>query len=326
MNNNMKVLQKDLNNNNIDSYIILNMDFIRIGDYLIFDIYINSLGQYIIIIEESTILTPILMAKLKKQTNLYISKADAYKQELNCYSLKYHVRYYQDDYTKILDFLYIINEKIFSDFLKSEDDIINIENVTLLIKSIIYLIHDNHKYIKNIMPHFKNVDDLATHSLHVLIYAMNLGNALNLSTSKLLKLGIASLLHDIGIKKIDSAILNKEGTLSPQELQVVQNHTKYSVEIVKHNDVSNKDILDAILHHHENNDGSGYPDHLKKEDISDYASIISIVNVFNALTTDRAHRKAYRSFNALKLMMQDTKMINKFNFSYIELFLRSLEE
>jgi len=319
----MKVLQKNLNN--IDSYVILNMDFIKIGDYLIFDIYIHSMGQYIIIIEESTILTSTLMAKLTRQSNLYISKKDAYKQELNCYSLKYHVRYYQDDYIKILDFLYIINDKIFTNFLKSDDNLINIENVTLLIKSIIYLIHDNNRYLKNIMPHFKNIDNLATHSLHVLIYAINLGNALNLSTSKLLKLGIAGLLHDIGTKKIDDAILNKEDKLSFNELETIHNHTKYSVEIVKHNDISDISIIDAIMHHHENSDGSGYPHHLKQEDISDYASILSIVDVFNALTSDRVHRKAYSSFNALKMMMQDAKMINKFNHAYIELFLHTLE-
>jgi len=319
----MKVLQKNLNN--ISSYVILNMDFIKIGDYLIFDIYIHSMGQYIIIIEESTILTSILMAKLKRQSNLYISKEDAYKQELNCYSLKYHVRYYQDDYIKILDFLYIINDKIFLDFFKSEEDLINVENVTLLIKSIIYLIHDNHKYLKNIMPHFKNIDDLATHSLHVLIYAMNLGNALNLSTSKLLKLGIAALLHDVGTKKIDDAILNKEDKLSSDELKIVQKHIEYSVEIMQYNDIFDSSIIDAVMHHHENSDGSGYPYGIKQEELSDYASILSIVDVFNALTSDRAHRKAYSSFNALKLMMQDKKMMNKFNTTYIELFLHTLE-
>jgi len=323
MNNNMKVLQKKLNS--ISSYIILNMDFIKIGDYLIFDIYTHSMGQYIIIIEESTILTPILMAKLKKEDNLYISKADAYKQELNCYSLKYHVRYYQDDYIKIIDFLYIINDKIFADFLESEDDIINTENVTLLIKSIIYLIHDNNKYLKNIMPKFKTIDDLATHSLHVLIYAMNLGNALNLSTRKLLQLGTAALLHDIGTKKIDDAILNKEEKLSFSELETIQNHIQYSVDIMKFNDITDKFIINAVMQHHENNDGTGYPHKLHKEAISDYASILSIVDVFNALTSDRAHRKAFSSFNALKMMMQDKKMMNKFNTSYIELFLHSLK-
>jgi HD-GYP domain-containing protein (c-di-GMP phosphodiesterase class II) len=199
------------------------------------------------------------------------------------------------------------------------------ENVTLLIKAIIYLIQDNNKYLKNLMPYFKTIDDLATHSIHVAIYAINLGHSLEFSNKKLLKLGIAGLLHDIGTIKIDTAILNKDSSLTQEEIELIQHHPKYSVELLTQNDISDPDILDTVLHHHENNDGTGYPDRLQGKSIRKCSAILSIVNVFNALTSDRAHRKAFRSFEALKIMMQDKKMRNKFNTDYIEHFLRTLQ-
>lgn len=319
----MKILQKDLNL--VDDYKTLNMDFVKVGDYLIFDIFMKSKGGYLILIEDGTVLTSTLMQKLQRQNALYIAKKDQYKQELNPHSLKYHVRYYQEDYIKILDFLYTINEEIFSNFLNSDDNIIKVEDVTQLIKAIIYLIHDNNRYLKNIMPSFKNSNELAVHSLHVAIYAVNLGNALHFTTNKLLRLGISALLHDVGIKKINSEIIDKEGELSLAELEKIHLHSQYSVEIMKHNQILDPYIIDAVIHHHESNDGSGYPHHLKEEEISNCASILAIVDVFDALTNNRPQRKAYNSFNALKLMMKDEKMAPKFNTAFVQLFLHTLE-
>ena len=310
-----------------DAYIQLNMDFIREGDHLIFDIFIKKLNDYILMLEEGTILTYQLVQEVKRQALLFISKNDEEKQNLNAVSLKYHIRYNQDNYPKTLHLLSIINEEIFSEYFSSDDDLFNLENIKLLVKAIIYLIKDNNKYLKNIMPLFESPKDyeLSTHSLHVAIYAINLGNALNFDTHKLLHLGVASLLHDIGIKKIDSDIVTKNSSLSLDELEIIHHHSQYSVDIMKHNKISNEKILDAVLHHHENYDGTGYPNGFKVENISDFSAIISIVDVFDALTNSRPQRKAYRSFNALKIMLHGKNMRHKFNHSYIQEFLHTLE-
>ena len=78
------------------------------------------------------------------------------------------------------------------------------------------------------------------------------------------------------------------------------------------------------MHHHEQYDGSGYPEKLKEEDISVYASILSICDVFDALTSERPHRKQYSSFEAIKMMIKDDSMANKFNHKYLQLLLKSL--
>jgi HD-GYP domain-containing protein (c-di-GMP phosphodiesterase class II) len=76
------------------------------------------------------------------------------------------------------------------------------------------------------------------------------------------------------------------------------------------------------MHHHESHDGTGYPDALLSEEISPFASILSVCDVFEALTNDRPYRKKYSTFNALKIMMKDDEMVNKFNQEYLKSFLK----
>jgi HD-GYP domain-containing protein (c-di-GMP phosphodiesterase class II) len=217
-----------------------------------------------------------------------------------------------------------VTEQLFDMFLKNKDNKINLNCVELIVKSIIYLIKYDPIFIKNTMPYFKNEHMLKNHSLHVAIYALTLGHALKLSDEQLLKLGTAGLLHDVGFKKIDDAIINKESHLSAAETSIVQKHVLYSVEIIKQNKIHDPYILDAVMHHHERYDGSGYPNNLLKDEISDFASILAICDVFDAMTNNRAHRKNYSSFDALKLMMRDSEMVNRFNQKYLHMSIKLL--
>lgn len=153
---------------------------------------------------------------------------------------------------------------------------------------------------------------------------MSLGNALALDDEELSKLGIAALLHDVGIKKIDSHIIEKENKLSFKEYERVHQHPLLSVQIIKHNKIFDPYIIEAVTHHHENYDGSGYPDGLIARQISIFSSIISITDVFDALTNTRPNRDAYSSFDALKIMMHDKTMVKKFNLKYMKVFLSLL--
>jgi putative nucleotidyltransferase with HDIG domain len=174
------------------------------------------------------------------------------------------------------------------------------------------------------MPYFINENMLKNHSLHVAIYALTLGHALKFNDEQLLQLGIAALLHDVGFKKIDAAIINKEAPLTPQENKLIQKHSLYSVEIIKQNNIHDPYIIDAVMHHHERYDGTGYPDGRTREEISSFASILAICDVFDALTNNRPHRKHFTSFNALKMMMRDSEMVNGFNQEYLYIALKLL--
>lgn len=318
----MKIIQANIKRTVTHSK--LDLESLKVGDYLVFDVYIKRDNNYFIIIEKGYLLTEVLYEKLKKQDDLYVLKEDLYKQKLACESLKYYVASSANDIKKILEHIYAINNTLFVNYLNSENNKIDIKCVKELINVIVDLMFKDKKSLKKMIPNFLNEYELKYHSLHVAIYAIALGISQNLNRDEVIKLGIAGLLHDIGMKKIDEYIIKKNNKLTLEELDTIHQHPKYSVEIVKHNQILDPYIIDAIMHHHENQDGSGYPDSLYKNRISEFASILSIADVFDALTNTRSTREAYNSFKALSIMMKDESMVNKFNKKYLHLFLKSL--
>lgn len=320
----MKIIKTKLQY--LSNYIKFDLNTISADEIIAFDIYIKKDNDYVIIIEAGTLLTQALYNKLKNYEEIFISKADEDKQILSCESLKYYMRHNRDDYQKRVAILYNVNSGLFNLFLNNPENKIDANCTELIIKSIIFLLKYDALFIKNTMPYLKNEDVLEYHSLHVAIYALALGYALKYSDAELMQLGVAALLHDVGLKKIDANIITKEAKLTTLENEIVQKHAKYSVEIIKQNKILDPYILNAVMYHHERYDGNGYPNGLKKDDISDFASIIAICDVFDALTSHRPHRKSLSSFEALKLMMKDSEMVNQFNQKYILLSLKMLSQ
>lgn len=148
------------------------------------------------------------------------------------------------------------------------------------------------------------------HSVGVGLHAIALGKKLKIVNEQdLSDLGIAGLLHDIGKTKVRPEIINKPGPLDKDEWEEMRQHSKWGYELVKDNqDISQRAKL-AVLHHHEENSGGGYPHGLKENQISVFAKIITIADIFNALTTDRTYSKAKTPFEAFKLMQ--TAMMHK---------------
>ncbi len=316
----MKILQTNIHKS---VYKELNVDALIIDDVLIFNIFIKRLNNYVIIIEAGTTLNTKLFEKLQKQEKLYISQNDKNNQALTHKNLSVYIKYNKHNFKKSIEFLYSVNNKLFADFLNSDENIIDIILVENIVKNIIYLLKHNDSYTKDTIAYFNVEHELSYHSLHVAIYAISIGYLLNLNDKELTQLGISGLLHDLGIKKINDSIKNKDAKLSLDELEAVHQHSKYSTEIIEKNYIHDPYIIDAVMHHHESHDGMGYPDALLSEDISSFASILSISDVFDALTNDRPYRKKYSTFNALKIMMKDDEMVNKFNQEYLKLFLKS---
>jgi putative nucleotidyltransferase with HDIG domain len=150
------------------------------------------------------------------------------------------------------------------------------------------------------------------HSVGVALHSIAIAKKLNLtSESDLMDLGVGGLLHDIGKTKVNPAIINKPGPLDKDEWEEMRQHASWGYEILKDNhDVTERSKL-AMLHHHEDADGTGYPNGLLSNQISLFAKIVSIADIFNALTTDRTYSKAKPPFEAFKLMQE--KMAHKFD-------------
>lgn len=141
------------------------------------------------------------------------------------------------------------------------------------------------------------------HSVGVGLNAIALGKRMRMpSEQDLIDLGISGLLHDIGKTKVDPAIINKPGPLDKAEWEVMKQHSTWGYEILKDNrDVNQRSKL-GVLHHHEEGAGGGYPHGLIDNQISVFAKIITIADIFNALTTDRTYSKAKSPFEAFKLI------------------------
>ncbi|MEW6172452.1 MAG: HD-GYP domain-containing protein [Bacillota bacterium] len=129
------------------------------------------------------------------------------------------------------------------------------------------------------------------HSERVMSYSLALAEKVGLSEEEKDVLRYGAYLHDIGKIEIETAILNKEGSLDKEEWATMKNHAKYGTGIIQPL-AAFKEIVPVVRFHHENYDGSGYPDGLRGEEIPLLARILRIADSFDAMTTDRPYRKA----------------------------------
>ncbi|MFT5660100.1 MAG: HD-GYP domain-containing protein (c-di-GMP phosphodiesterase class II) [Sulfurimonas sp.] len=316
----MKIIQTNINGNN---YELLDINSLSIGEVLSFDIFIKRDNNYVIIIEEGTLLSEKLYKMLQTKDYLYISKKHQNKKAPTYRSLFRSIKQDKHNFKNSLELLYEINNNLFRKFMASKEDVLDINCAQEIVNNALYLIQENTNYIKNAMQYFSSDYSLAYHSLHVSLYAIHLGHFLHLETKELSQLGLAGLLHDVGTKKINDSIKNKDSKLNFMELEAMHQHTKYSRDIVQKNRILNPYILDAILHHHESHDGSGYPNRLIGRNIKTFASILSISDTFDELTNDKAYRKKHSSFEALTMMMKDETMLHRFHPKYFKVFLQS---
>ena len=111
-----------------------------------------------------------------------------------------------------------------------------------------------------------------------------------------------ALLHDVGKALIPSAILNKPGPLTPEEMWVMRRHADLGADLLAKDDRFEPEIVDVVRYHHERLDGSGYPEGLKGEQIADLVRLVAICDVHSALTERRVYRPALEAGEAQAIM------------------------
>ena len=146
-----------------------------------------------------------------------------------------------------------------------------------------------------------------THSVNVSTYALGFGQYLKLKEEHLKVLGMAGIMHDVGKRKIPNEIINKNGKLTSQEFDLMKSHPTFGIEILTELGETNQLLLDIVEQHHEKLDGSGYPKGLKEEQIHIFSQIMSIADIFDALTTKRSYKDAMKSFEAFNIMHNHMK-------------------
>ena len=153
-------------------------------------------------------------------------------------------------------------------------------------------------------------------------YAVRIAKKFNLDEEAIQILRDGARLHDLGKIGISDEVLRKSSQLNAGEWEMMRRHTEIGEGIIKPIK-SLKKLCDVIRHHHEKLDGSGYPDGLKGEEISLLARILSVADIFDALTTDRPYRKAF-SFDEAKNEL--IRMKGKLDSKVVDAFLETLEE
>ncbi len=170
------------------------------------------------------------------------------------------------------------------------------------------------------------IKDVGTrgHSDRMVTLALELARELGITNpADLEAIRFGALLHDVGKIGIPERILNKSGRLTPEEFEVMKMHPVYGERIIKN--ISGWDLVaDVVRHHHENIDGTGYPDRLVGDQISLRAQIVAMVDVFTALIEERPYRRALSIDEALKII--ESEMVDKkFHPRVYEAFKRVLE-
>ena len=144
------------------------------------------------------------------------------------------------------------------------------------------------------------------HTRRVADLAIELGRRMNLSANQIKVLDVAAVIHDIGKVGTPEWILNKPGSLSRDEFDVMREHPEMGARIIRPISALNE-CLDPVLHHHEKIDGSGYPFGLKGDEISVEARIVAVSDIFDALFTKRPYRDALPIETVVEIIQKDTQ-------------------
>lgn len=139
----------------------------------------------------------------------------------------------------------------------------------------------------------------AIHSVNVCILSLTFGRSLGLTEAELNTLGMGALLFDIGKSSIPNEILKKTDLLNENEFLLMKAHAFLGYAMLEEKNNLSKEVLEIILNHHERLNGMGYPNCRRGDEISKLTRIVSIVDVFDAITSDRCYKDAFQPQHAL---------------------------
>lgn len=272
----------------------------------------NTIGN--LMLSKGQILTPDLISAIKRQ--------------------KFNGIYIDDDISKDIEVINLINDKLKADSVKAIRDTFiyaerksrirkkDIEIAKSQIKLIVDEIFDNKDLMVN-MVDLKAFDDYTYyHSVNVAVLSIVLGVALDFGKDELCVLGFAALLHDIGKVFVDKTILNKPDTLTEMEFKKMKSHCLLGYNYIRKEFGVPIEAYLGILDHHEKYGGGGYPNDIKENEISLYGRIITIADVYDALTSERPYRKAMLPSEAMEYVMGAT--MSYFDPNIVSIFVRKI--
>ena len=242
----------------------------------------------------------------RKIDRLYISTKDTEKyhkyQERN---LKNIIQDSKKSSREKLIVVYNVAKYIIADLLNDPKSGQNTARASEWVNNTVSLILNDEDTFACLFYVMVNNYHVYTHSINVTVIGLVFGKYLSLKEHDLQCLGAGLLLHDIGKVIIHPDIINKSGRLTEEEFRAIKRHPKAGLDYLEHMGNIDGRCLKIVIQHHENYDGTGYPYNISGNDIHLFGRIARIIDVYDAMTSNRPYAAAKRPFAALAEMKRE---------------------
>ena len=214
--------------------------------------------------------------------------------------------------------VYQVATKVVADLLENPKSGKNMERISEWVTNTVGHIVEDENTFSSLLGVSSHTYQIYTHCVNTSVLGLLFGKHLSFKEDELARIGSGMLLHDIGKLAIPLNVVNKPGHLTGEELTAMKKHPKAGLEILEHRSSVNVLSLKIVIQHHENFDGSGYPYGIKGEDIHLFARIARIIDVYDAMTSERTYAEAMRPFAVLAEMKNnmpgcfDEKLLKEF--------------
>jgi len=298
----------------VDGYFAVPLSCLRVDTITSFTIYLRNPpdgNRYVFYRESNLLFSDRHHCKLEENgvTHIYIAAADR----------KLYLRYLEAHIDEILqdpklssaeknEIHYACATKLAEDLFNDPRSGENVKRARRMVDATVHHILQEAGRLSALIDVMSFDYYTYTHSVNVCVLGVALGHRIGLTPEELEALGVGLLLHDMGKSEIDVAVLNKHGPLSDEEWELMKTHPQLGVDIFKHSPLVGPVALTVILQHHEKCTGCGYPAGLRGTEIHRFAKIAALVDVFDALTTERAYRGALQSFTAIQVMKNEMEV------------------
>ncbi len=181
----MRIVQQSIKES--VSHVKFDLSTLMLNQKTPFNLYIKKDKNFLIVIEQGTLISQKVLSMLEKQTALFIQKEDIHKKNLTYKTLRSYLQSNLELKEVTLLFLYEVVQKQFEHMHKHEKFYIDMDFVNSFVGDIIYLIQNDPHYLKNTIKYFSSDYNIAIHSLHIAIYAINIANQLHLKETEILE-------------------------------------------------------------------------------------------------------------------------------------------
>jgi len=249
----------------------------------------------------------LLLAKYVVLTQNYIDRLK--KANVQCIFI-------EDELSEGLEATYIVSDTLkiqsvvtmknaFKDLAERKGtnyNIKSVDNIKQVIEDMMRVIYDN-PHTLYCMTELMGTDMYTyNHSAEVAVLSMLVAKSMKLNDTFIQKIGVGAILHDIGKMNIPAELLNKVGELSEDKLKQVKEHVQMGYDLLKDNDFISPISRQIVLLHHEKLNGSGYPYKLSGDDIPIHVRIVTLCDIFNAISSNRAYKGRVNADEALEMI------------------------